>query len=1272
MTIHRTLRTVAAGFAAIVALLVIVAAPASAETASPWWHLSAFSRPSYIQPGQARDEVQEVRLTSTEGLFTLGIAKSNSNTPPGKNALILAQASAGEVQQGLEEVYGAGNVRVKTAPGPVGGKAFTITFVGELEDQWIPTLEAREVKGAEVSASEIRRGRPDGVIVVNASNVGDAILDPATPVTIADTLPAGMKAVAIEGTVSESALVFYGSDAFKLACSLGSLSCSFTGKPPAGERLVYAGIHYPSGLAPYQPLQVRIAVKLTGASSGALNEAVVAGGDAPPASVKRPLTISSTPTPFGVSSYELRPEEPGGQLDTQAGSHPFQLTTTLLLNETLQAQSPAPVKDLSFKLPSGLIGNPQPFQRCTIAKFHTIVNAGPVCGSQTVVGVARVFASFGTAGQEAAVAGGGSNVVTVAYVEPLFNLEPAVGEPARFGFFVDTPSGNIPVYLDTSVRTGGDYGVTVDVKNITEEATLLGSEVTFWGVPGDHRHDNSRGLGCLNVTVDSTVDEIGLDSCPGVEDASPPPLLSLPTSCSGPLQTSVDSDSWLEPGVFGSTDSAEALPAMEGCNRLPFTPSLKVTPDSIEASKPSGLSVDVHVPQDLQLNATGLAESEVKNITVALPEGLALNPSAADGLQSCSLAQIGFERTNPESGADEFTDAQSSCPDASKIATATIHSPLLPVPLTGFVYLAAPQNFAGLPENPFSSLVAMYLVAEDKEAGVLVKLPGSVVLSASGQVVATFANNPQLPFEDAELSFFGGERAPLATPSRCGSYRTSASFTPWSGNEPVPAQASFSIKTGPNGSACPGGTLPFNASLASGTTNNNAGAFSALTTTLSRPDGNQPLQSVTLHYPPGVSGLLSGVELCPEPQASQGACSANSQIGETIVSVGVGGDPFTVTGGKAYITGPYEGAPFGLSIVNPAKAGPFDLQQGRPVVVRAKIEVNPTTAALTIITNAASEGFAIPTIIEGFPLQIQHVNVLINRPGFTFNPTNCSPAKITGAIGSAEGGSSPVEVPFQSTNCASLKFAPKFAVSTQGKTSKANGASLAVKLTYPQGPMGTYANIKQVKVELPKQLPSRLTTLQKACTAAQFNANPAGCPAASVIGHAKAITPLIPVPLEGPAYFVSNGGEAFPNLVLVLQGYGVRIDLVGDTFISKAGVTSSTFKTVPDAPVGSFELTLPEGKYSALAANGTLCTSKLTMPTEFVGQNGALLKQTTPISVTGCAKAKALTRAQKLSQAMKSCKKDKSKSKRQKCETTARKTYGPTAKKKSAGKKSKR
>jgi len=649
--------------------------------------------------------------------------------------------------------------------------------------------------------------------------------------------------------------------------------------------------------------------------------------------------------------------------------------------------------------------------------------------------------------------------------------------------------------------------------------------------------------------------------------------------------------------------------------------------------------VDVHVPQQVDLAAEGLSASDVKTIHVALPEGLDLNPSAADGLTGCSEAQIGFEgfrELNPvtEAGVKTpvFSPSEQSCPDASKIANVTVRSPLLPEVLTGSVYLASPQNFrAGLAENPFELLVAQYLVAKDPKAGVLIKLPLNVSLTESGQILA-FQEPPQLPFEDAELEFLGGERAPLATPSRCGTYTTDASFGPWSGNEPVVATGSFQITSGPNGAPCPGAKLSFTPSLSSGTTNINAAGFSELTTTLSRPSGQQSIQSVTLHYPPGISGLLQGVSLCGEAQADSGTCGKDSEIGETIVSVGVGGEPFTVTGGKVYITGPYNGkgscaisepncAPFGLSITNPAKAGPFDLQEGKPVVVRAKVEVDPVTAALTIVTNSQAEGHAIPSIIEGFSLQIQHVNVLVNRPGFTFNPTNCNPRQITGTINGGEGGSSPVSVPFQIANCATLKFEPKLAVSTSGKTSRANGASLSVKLTYPSGSLGKDANIAKIKVDLPKQLPSRLTTLQKACTEAQFESNPAGCPVDSLVGHAKAVTPLIPVPLEGPAIFVSHGGAKFPELIFVLQGYGVTLDVHGETFISKAGITSSTFSTIPDAPVGSFELTLPQGKFSALAANGNLCKSKLTMPTAFVAQNGVEIHKTTPVTATGCPKA---------------------------------------------------
>ncbi len=780
-----------------------------------------------------------------------------------------------------------------------------------------------------------------------------------------------------------------------------------------------------------------------------------------------------------------------------------------------------------------------------------------------------------------------------------------------------------------------------------------------------------------------------LPACAPTDQEDPPPILSLPTSCTGPLPTSVEADSWMQEGVFKTVpqNPNAALPALDGCNDLPFNPSVSAVPDVQDANNPSGLKVDVHVPQTVDLDSEGLSASDVKNIVVALPPGVAINPSAGDGLEACSsdpgdLAsgelgspgdEIGYEGKRelgslpgietllfsgklPGSFGTEGEEATlrpglNFCSNASKIGEVTIHSPLLPNPLTGFVYLAAQES------NPFGSLLAMYIVAEDPTAGLLVKLAGEVQLCKSageviagqtcqvlGQIITTFANNPQAPFEDAELHFFGGERAPLAMPSRCGAYTTSASFAPWSGNEPSDASSTFDITSGPKtlsepqGSPCPGQSLPFSPSLTGGATNVNAGSFSPLTLTMTRQDGEQNLQSVEAHLPPGLSGVLSNIELCPEPQANLGECGPNSFVGQTTVAVGVGGEPFTVSGGKFYLTGPYNGtggctvgetgcAPFGLTFEVPAKAGPFDFAKTKAnhpacdcVLVRGKIEINPTTAAVTITSNPPGTPDSIPTSLEGIPLEIQHVNAITTRSDFQFNPTNCSKMEATGTIHSSEKATDTLSVPFQVTNCAFLKFTPGFAVSTSGKTSRANGASLSVKLAYPSAPFGSQANIARVKVELPKALPSRLTTLQKACSAAQFESNPAGCPPASIVGHAKAITPLIPVPLEGPAYFVSHGGEAFPSLIIVLQGYGVRIDLVGSTFINKAGITSSTFKTVPDQPVGSFELTLPQGRYSALAANGNLCKDKLAMPTEFVAQNGAEIHETTKIAVTGCPK----------------------------------------------------
>ncbi|HEY3959570.1 MAG TPA: hypothetical protein VGL68_03570 [Solirubrobacteraceae bacterium] len=1259
--------------------VVVGVGASSASAASPWWHLTSNLRPGSIQPGNAKDEVLQLTVEGSEGRYLLEGEGEGS-----ASAVVAVGATSQELQTTLEEMYGSGNVEVTGGPGEEGGAPYEIKFVGATADRPVSLSVPRAAVSrknealGQVKIRELSRGASDGVIVVTAVNLGDADANPEeAPVTLTDVLPPGLQPVAIEGTADES-LAAFGDNSYSLFCSLGSVSCTFTGMAAPGSPSLTPGYRYPPFVPPYYQLQMRIRVNSVGATTDEVNAAKITGGGAPNADFKRPIVVGGAPG-FGVETYEIRPEEEGGGVDTQAGSHPFQLTTTLMVNEDENGDPVSLAKDLHFKLPPGLIGNPTPFAKCTLTQF--LATETSECAPQSVVGVARAYVNLRLGTNVPSFGRAGAKTAVFPLTQPLYNIEPSVGEPARFGFRVS----GIPVLLDTSVRTGGDYGVTVDAKNISEAAEFLGSEVTFWGVPGDTRHNISRSEGCLIREIKAAEKEPGsiLPACQPFEDAHPAPLLSLPTSCTGPLASTVEGDSWKEPSAMVSSQTTLPLPSLDGCNRLQFDPSIEVAPDSRAASTPTGLAVSVHVPQSVSLNPSGLSEADVKSTTVALPAGIAVNPSGADGLQGCSEAQIALNSADP-----------STCPDASKVGLVKIKTPLLPNLLEGAAYLAA-QN-----ANSFGSLLALYVFVEDPVSGSRVKLAGEVVPNpTTGQLVATFKNTPQLPFETFELHFFGGDRAPLASPAHCGAYTTTASIEPWTGTGEAGASSTFDIGSGPasfsepGGSPCPGDTLPFAPSLTGGATNLSAGAFSPFTLTMTRKDGEQNLQSVEAHLPPGLSGILSNVELCPEPQANLGECGPNSLIGETTISVGVGGDPFTVGGGKFYLTGPYNGtgsctvgsvgcAPFGITFEVPAKAGPFDLKRNSAnpagedpcdcVIVRAKIEVDPITAAITITSDPPGSRYAIPTSIEGIPLEIQRVNATTTRGDFQFNPTSCNKMAVTGTIHSSENATRTIGVPFQVTNCAALGFKPAFKVSTSGRTSKARGASLNVRLVYPKAPFGSQANVKSVKVDLPKQLPSRLTTLQKACTSAQFQANPAGCPEASIVGYGTAITPLIPVPLSGPAYFVSYGGAKFPELVIVLQGYGVTLDLHGETFISKAGITSSTFSTVPDAPVGSFELNLPQGKYSALAANGNLCQSKLSMPTAFVAQNGMEIHESTAISVTGCPKAKALTRAQKLTVALKACHKDKKQAKRSACEGQARKRYGPLARHKGKSKKNKK
>ncbi len=1050
----------------------------------------------------------------------------------------------------------------------------------------------------------------EAVLDLDVANVGDAnaggvlvqnLISGSTPITIVDRLPAGVTATHVHPEGGGGFLNRYGVQHYP-----SLVQCSIAGQTVT--------CHYGIPVQPYEHILIGMSVDVAPGTGHGENEVEVSGGGAPGLVSRHALAVEEPVPSYGVQSYELLPEEEGGVASTQAGSHPFQLTTSLMFNtQAVQftdlgsfiehESGPEPevlalTKDLRFRLPPGLIGNPTPLPKCSLHEF-LLLNEGGECPNNTVVGVASPIL------ENAATNAWDPFIVTM----PLFSLEPSVGEPAKFGF--QTAIG--PVILDTSVRTGGDYGVVITVPDITEGLTFIGNLVTFWGVPADSRHDNARNLGCL-VSEASPATFVGGPEPLCSTNEKPQPLLIMPTACTGPLHTTIESDSWSDEGKFtepfGYTfQNSTGEPVSEdGCNHLNFEPSISVAPDGQQASTPTGLTVGVHVPQEASLNPTGLAESAVKNTTVTLPAGVGLNPAGADGLSACSMGQVGLESASEQ-----------ECPESSKVGTVEIKSPLLPNPLVGAAYLAQ-QN-----ANPFGSLVALYLVVYDPVSGVRVKVAGEVKPDpVTGQLVSTFNETPELPFDELNLHFFGGSRAPLGTPALCGGYTTTASIAPWSGNEPVDSSSEFRITSGPNGTPC-ANPLPFSPSLTTGSLNIQAGAFTPFTMTMSREDGNQNLDAIQLKMPSGLLGTLSDVKLCGEAESNAGTCGPESLIGHTTVSVGLGGNPYTVSGGEVFITGPYKGAPYGLSIVNPAKAGPFNLGK---VIVRAKIEVNPENAALTI-TSDATGPYAIPQIIDGIPLEIKHVNVSVDRPDFTFNPTNCSPQEIGGSLTSSQGSVSTLHVPFQVTNCAVLKFKPIFSVSTAGKTSRANGASLNVKLTYPKAPFGTQANIGKVKVDLPKQLPSRLTTLQKACPDTTFDANPASCPADSRIGTATATTPVLPVHLEGPAYFVSHGGQKFPELIVALSGEGVTVYLHGETFINPAGITSSTFRTIPDVPIGVFELKLPQGTDSALAANGNLCTSKLAMPTIFVGANGVSLKQSTPIATTGCPKKKTVKKKTK-------------------------------------------
>jgi hypothetical protein len=894
---------------------------------------------------------------------------------------------------------------------------------------------------------------------------------------------------------------------------------------------------------------------------------------------------------FGFKTLGLSVNEAGSAPDVlgppavRAGSHPFSMTAGFTLNDTTNSlDEPTPAgnpKTIETFLPAGLVGDPNATPKCTPQQLSTPTAEGlPSCPNDSAVGVVALEVGAGSESR-------------LTYFPAVFNMVPPAGVTAQFGFSF---LGLLPIVFSATAEPGGPqseggYVLKATFEGVSQALVLYGAKLTLWGVPADPRHDLERGE-CAGPP--------GRAPRECKSDAPLKPLLTLPTSCGGPLSMTFRAVSWQEPN--SAPIEGEAIDrngsgnpvSMTGCDRLDFSPSLTIRPESEAADSPTGLEVNLRLPQDE--NPQGLAEAHLKEAVVTLPAGLAVNPAAADGLEACTPEEIALNSASAP-----------TCPLASKVGSVEVETPLLEHKLHGSVYVAQQAN------NPFGTLLALYLVAEGE--GVLVKLAGRVDADPlTGQLRTTFSGNlpfqgePQVPFSDLKLHLYGGPRAALTTPATCGSYAPSALLTSWSSALPVsPAIAPFAV-----GSSCGGGFAP---SFAAGTVSNQAGGFSPFSVTLSRTDQDQNLGQVSVHMPPGLLGMLSKVTLCGEPQAAQGTCPAASQIGHVTAAAGAGPNPLYVPqSGRpeapVFLTGPYRGAPFGLSIVVPAQAGPFNLGT---VKVRAAIYIDPHTAQLTVLSDP------LPRIVQGIPLDVRTVNVTIDRGEFTFNPTNCEPLSATGTIASTLGAAANLSTRFQAANCAALPFHPKFTVSTQGQTSKKNGAALDVKVTSGAG----QANIGKVVASLPVQLPARLTTLQKACPEATFAQNPAMCPAASDVGTAKAVTPVLNEPVVGPAYLVSHGGAAFPDLVVVLEGQGIRLDLVGNTSIKK-NITTSTFDSVPDAPVSSFELKLPQGSHSVLTsnlpakANGSLCGTKLIMPTTITGQNGAQIKQSTKIAVGGC------------------------------------------------------
>jgi len=895
---------------------------------------------------------------------------------------------------------------------------------------------------------------------------------------------------------------------------------------------------------------------------------------------------------FGFNELDSTFTNQDGSQATQAGAHPFAQTVTVGFNTVFSDDVDQDIpdgnaKDVIVSLPPGLVGDPTAVTPCSSLDF---VEDNCSIGSQVGINDVTILDPDST------------------FRVSLYSLSPPPGVAMRLGFKVLVTR----VTLDLVVNPEPPYNVIAKSLETPNPIPFFRSEVRVWGVPGSPVHDSERE--CTGGCSANTGEEV---------------FLTLPRACEGPLNTDFEATSWQEPdaipvrGTSITHDSAEPPnpQGMTGCSKLDFQPSIAAQPTTRAAQSPTGLDFSLDVADEGLLNPSGLAASDIKKTVVTLPEGFSVNPSIAEGLEVCTEAQLERETA--------FSEAGAGCPNASKIGTVEVETPLLDENVNGALYQAEPY------QNPFDSLIALYIVIKNPKLGIVVKQPLEVIPDPlTGQLTTVAEDMPQLPFSHFRLHFREGARSPLASPPACGTYEAKAVLTPWAGGPPTTTTSAFEIITGPGGGPCPtGGLPPFRPGLIAGTLNNAAGRFSPFNVRLHRTDSEQEFTRFSIKLPPGIVGILAGIPYCSEAgiakaksrtgplggaeELANPSCPAASEIGHTLVGAGVG-SALAYAPGKIYLAGPYKGTAFSLVAITAGVVGPFDIGT---VVVRQGFKIDRETAEVFI---DATESDPIPHIIKGVPVHARDIRAYVDRSKFVFNPTSCERTSTASTLlgsgldfGSlADDRPVTVSTPFQAADCAALKFEPKLKLQLKGGTKRGAHPALRAVLSMNGGPERGEANIARAQVTLPRSAFLEQGHIKTICTRVQFRGD--ACPAGSVYGYARAFTPVLDTPVEGPVYLRSSEHQ-LPDLVASLHNERITVDVVG-RIDSLKGRIRNTFEAVPDAPVTKFVLTMQGGKKGLIVNSTNLCRGTQRAIAEFTAQNGKV-SNTRPMVKAKCSKS---------------------------------------------------